>query len=119
MKPVSWYCGPVAIASVLGITRRDAARRLLKYEPQRRGWFCWSSLANVLGPRSKHVLDYKDVSPRPTLARWLREDGRDAIVMVSSHFVHVRGGAVVEDNGKPCRRGWVRIVILLDGRKKS
>jgi hypothetical protein len=50
---------------------------------------------------------------RPTLARWLRDDGRDAILFVSHHFVHVSGGRVVEDNGWACRRGRVRVVLFL------
>jgi hypothetical protein len=104
------YCGPAVIASVLGITREQAAERLLEHEPSSRGAFYSSALRKVAGlpPGSTY-------QPRgePTLARWLREDGRDAMILVSTHFVHVSGGEVVEDNGLPKRRGRVRAVTLL------
>ena len=51
MKPVAKYCGPAAVASVLGISREEAAHRLLEIEPQRRGWFHSKTVAKVLGRR--------------------------------------------------------------------
>ncbi len=108
-RTVASYCGPAAIASALGITREAAATKLLAHEPQSRGLFHWPSLADVVG--CVGLCTFR--ATRPTLAKWLREDGRDAILFVARHFVHVQGGQVVEDNGYPARRGRVRAVILL------
>lgn len=121
MRGVATYCGPAAVASALGITRDEAAERLLAVRPTSRGRFHWWHLAEVLFGRP---MTKKNNTPRegiirythkPTLAGWLREDARDAIVFVGGHFVHVRGGVVVEDNGWPMRRGRVWVAILLRG----
>ena len=47
--PVTYYCGPAAVASALGISRTEAAERLLKYQPRSRGWFNWFTVAQALG----------------------------------------------------------------------
>lgn len=109
------YCGPAAVASALGITREEAARRLLEVQPRSRGWFHWRTLAAVLRLGWGRIVRYPD-DDRPTLAAWLETDGRDAILFVSRHFVHVAGGRVVEANGREPRRGRVRVALLLRRR---
>lgn len=115
---VARYCGPAAIASALGISRQEAAERLLQHQPRSRGRFKWESIAGVLGitlsPQLPARIKRCKPHARPTLAQWLKTDGRDSILFVSSHFVHVRGGKVVEDNSWPCRRGRVKVVILTE-----
>lgn len=116
-RAIATYCGPAAIASALGISRTEAAARLRAHEPRSRGRFHWPSIAKVLGiPNPKRPywrVEHYLRDERPTLAAWLREDGRDAILFVSHHFVHVQGGRILEHNSWPCRRGRVKVVILV------
>ena len=118
-RNIASYCGPAAIASALGISRYEAGALLLGHEPRSRGIFHWPSVAKVLGIRNPKRPYWRVESfprgERPTLAGWLREDRREAIVFVSDHFVHVNAGRIVEHNGRPCRRGRVRVVILIGG----
>ena len=118
-RNIASYCGPAAIASALGVSRAEAAARLCEHEPRSRGIFHWPSMAKVLGIRNPKRpywrVEHFPRGERPTLAAWLWEDARDAIVFVSRHFVHVKGGHIVEDNGWPCRRGRVGVVILIGG----
>ena len=119
MRGVSTYCGPAAVAACLGITRQAAAERLLAERPRSRGSFFWRNVARAVGIKNgrdnPRVTYYPKWNGRMTLAKWLQLDGRDAIIFVSSHFVYVKGGKVVEDNGWPARRGRVKVVILTRG----
>ena len=107
----SRYCGAAALASVQGISRLEAGGLLAAHPDQedKRGWVYMTTLEDLLGREA----EWFRRGERPTLAKWLREDGRDALLFVSRHFVVVRGGQVVEDDGYTPRRGRVRSFILL------
>ena len=50
--------------------------------------------------------------PYPTLAQWLRANPHtEAIVRASSHFLHVRDGGIIEDNGVRKMRARVTHVV--------
>lgn len=117
VERVARYCGPAVVSKLFGITREDAAHRLLQRCPWSRGGITAESMRHVLGVRrdSSRYVWFRKNGKRPTLARWLREDGRDAVLWTTEHFVLVIGGEVVEDNGEPTRRGRVRGFILLRG----
>jgi hypothetical protein len=105
------YCGAAALAEAKGISRLEAGGMLAAHPRQRRmrGWVYFSTLQDIMGvPRG-------EIPPRErvTLSRWLKEDGRDALVFVARHFIVVRGGQVVEDDGYCPMRGKVRGFILL------
>jgi hypothetical protein len=53
------------------------------------------------------------------LARWLREDGRNAIVSAGHHAMVVKGGKVVEDNGHTPRRGRMKWAVILPRKEAA
>ena len=110
-RQYSRYCGAAALANVKGISRVEAGGILAAHPDQKDkcGWVYMGTLEDVLGIEAIWFRR----SERPTLAKWLREDGRDALLFVSRHFVVVRGGQVVEDNGYTPRRGRVKSFVLL------
>ena len=112
MRAAHDCCGPIAVASVLGCTREEAWARLSKLEPRKRGWINASSVGHVLG--RKVVRLHK----RTTLAQWLRSDGRDAVILVARHFVHVKDGEVVTRLRIPMR-GRVHSFILLNSPQQG
>jgi hypothetical protein len=97
----------------LDISKPEAFSRLIELEPRRRGWFHATSIAKVI---KKPVEAIQPEGLRPTLAKWLRCDGRDAVLLVSKHFVHIELGKIVECNGRVPMRGRVDRVILLHRR---
>ena len=116
-RSISRYCGPAAVASVFGVSREEAAARLLAHEPRSTGSFRLHAMYRALGvARRGGQYLIPAVTERWTLAKWLRLDGRDAVVATTSHWLHIRGGEVVEDNGAPKRCGIIRWVILLPRR---
>lgn len=112
MRAPETYCGPTALAAVTGMTRADAWAAIAEHEPRRKGLVQGLNDCQVLGAKTVNVTPRR---ARPTLARWLRDDGRDAIVLVSRHFVVVKGGEVVADNGRLPMRGRVTHFVLTRG----
>ena len=132
------YCGPSAVASALGISKLDAARRILdarkmlRSRIRGRGWSTITEIAHVCGLRrvvrvflspDEHGAgpSYRQRyarTPRmrcPTVVQWLRTNPhREAIVLASHHFMHVRNGEIIEANGRAVRRGRVTHVVYLD-----
>ena len=122
------YCGPAVVASVLGVARIEAARRLASIRQPENGWGTHPfDVACLLGRRVV-VTETADrarpmsgtecvgvrtyVKKRPTLARWLCENPEEeAVVMAADHLIHVEGGRVVEDNGIPRGRHHARLYI--------
>jgi hypothetical protein len=111
------FCGPCVASSVLGIDRTEAARRILATRKGRArmgyGHTHVAELSRVLGrPWSHAPLDRRGM--RPTLAAWLRRNRKaEAILLVSAHFVHVRAGKSIADNGRFPMRGRVCCEIAL------
>jgi len=103
------YCGPAAVASVLGITRKQAAKKLTPY-------------------KSRHCVHIDDIAAavestatyvrrrnRPTVAQWLRAHPTGSyVIRAAKHGMHIVDGEVVEDNGYRPMRGRVTHVIELD-----
>jgi len=101
------YCGPGAVSIVTGRTAECAVRWMLLargYEPGDRNGGIKGSWAREVGV-ALHSLGYtlgmgrSTSSPRPTLARWLRERTpeqrrRTYLVSAGSHFLVVRGNKV-------------------------
>lgn len=106
---VARYCGPAVVASASGLSREEAAERLLEIEPRRRGAFYAKTVNHVLGWR----LRYRYSRPCwPTLAQWLRDHSEgEYIILASHHFIHVKDGEVLEDNGRTPMRGRVLEVL--------
>lgn len=133
----SRYCGPAAVSSALGITRKDAAERIMEARPAGRrsnGRTTYiDEIGRVVGKPVK-VITKPDAAHRvstggngryarmgrssdvhPTLTQWLRQNpGREAILRSSHHFVHVRDGECIETNGWEPRRGRVTHAVFLD-----
>jgi hypothetical protein len=129
-KELKRWCGPAAVASAMGWGRRRAARRILaaraklgdpldKYG-RRSGISTITELAVAVGRTPFQVKCYakrgwhkKDTCP--TVAQWLKGNPhREGILRATSHFIHVKHGKVVEDNGILPRRGRVTHVLYLD-----
>jgi len=105
------YCVPAAVASALSITKLDAVQRLQKIEPNSRGCYHAMSYATVLGKQAwRYPGPWRN---RPTLARWLREHKREAVISAAHHAMHVKGGKVLEGNGHVPMRGRVVDVVWL------
>lgn len=105
------FCGPSVLASVTRLPRFSTAALLWNEEkPTGRdsGSTNVYTIGSVLG---RYVYEVQD---RVTVARWLRENDAEAILRVSSHFIHVKGGEILQDNGAPKRRGYVTHVIFLN-----
>jgi len=119
------YCVPTALAYVLtdmgyGDVSKEEAADLVRHHPSnkgKRGWCQTEAFFDVVHEYipTVEVLDYPNWSwsPSITLARWLREDGRYAIVAAGHHAMVVKGGKVVEDNGHCPRRGRMNWAVIL------
>ena len=113
------FCGPAAVASAFGITRDMAARILLMTRTHKNeGTTSVNEIAAAFGLTYTRVFDYKPTL-HPTLATWLRENRcRNALVRVggnrNGHFVHVKDGFVIEDNGVYSKKRRVTHAIFLD-----
>jgi hypothetical protein len=103
------WCGPAAVASATGMGREQAAAKLAEVKRPGRGRI--TSIHTIGAALNLPVLTVR--GRRPTLTQWVQSDGRDAIVRASHHFVHIRDGRVVEDNGLRQPRARVTHVILL------
>ncbi len=50
-----------------------------------------------------------------TMAQWLRKNpDSEAVLLAAGHFIHVRSGKVVTDNGYSPMRGRVTWVVLIE-----
>lgn len=101
------YCGPAAVASVLEISRAEAARRLRACGPGCRApGATWPVTIGKLLKARVYELQ------RPiTVKEWLRRNRRNAILGTNDHVMHVRDGLIVEDNGQPSLGSLVKTVI--------
>lgn len=118
-----WNCGPAVLASVLDVSREEAARRILAVRGARhRRARCatWiGELARVLVEEGL-TTPVAPFSPRDriTLAQWLREYPKmEAILRTGHHFVHVSHGKVVEDNGVRSTRKRVTHLVPIQPRR--
>jgi len=129
----SRYCGPASIASVLGVDRLTAAE-ILAYSgwDGRCGgthrltmkecleWFgCMEAKIQAVLRSDANLLpiNREDIPPHrrhhrtylyPTVAQWLRANPEEeAILITTTHYLHVRNGEIIEDNGTPKKRGRV------------
>lgn len=110
------YCGPAAVASALGITREEAWLRLKAVRARKsRGWVYVSQVAQVLGTRYESF----PKGSRPTVRQWLKANTREAILNAAEHFLHVRDGGIVEDNGYRPLKGKVRHVIPVERKEAA
>ena len=106
-RAYSAYCGPAVVASVLGITRREAARRLAAIEnPTPSGGTSFVALSKVLDSRA-----WTWPATRPvTLRDYVQRTTREAVVVArvrDPHALHVVPGRVLEANGIVPWRGLV------------
>ena len=115
------YCVPTALSYVLtdmgyGEISKEEAADLVRHHPankRRRGWCNDRATMAVVKeyiPGAKIIRYFWDDG---TLARWLKEDGRDAMVAAAHHTMVVKGGKVVEDNGYCPRRGRMNWAVIL------
>ena len=122
LKEYSRWCGPAALASAMGAPRLTAARlldRVKQADVKRSGCHVtyMSVIAEVMDFRVETYAHYKSgelVRLCSTMAQWMRAHPRaDAILRVSHHFIHVRRGEVLEDNGHHKIRGRVTHAIFI------
>jgi hypothetical protein len=125
------YCVPTALAYVLtdlgyGDISKEEAADLVRHHPSnkgKRGWCQTEAFFDVVHEYipTVEVIDYPNWSwsPSITLARWLREDGRNAIVSAGHHAMVVKGGKVVEDNGHTPRRGRMKWAVILPRKEAA
>ena len=104
-RAYSAFCGPAVVASVLGITRREAARRLAAVDaPTPSGGTSHVALSKVLGSRIRCPV-------RPlTLRNYVRRTRSETVVVVrvrEPYALHVAPGRVLEANGVVPWRGLV------------
>ena len=123
------FCGPAVVASRLGISRREAARRLLEQRNRRlvkpedredymdHGYTGDDELLRLMKLAKVCSRNARWVYPKRmmTFAVWLRErrSTRDALVIVAQHVIHVRGNTVIEDDGLPCLKDYVVKVLTV------
>jgi len=114
------YCVPTALAYVLslmgyGDISKEEAADLVRHHPSNKGKRGWCMEEATMAAVREFIPDAKIVwySGGRTLARWLKEDGRDAMVAAGHHAMVVKGGEVVEDNGYCPRRGWMNWAVIL------
>ena len=116
------YCVPTALAYVLtlmgyGDISKEEAADLVRHHPSNKGKRGWCNDRAWLAVVREYIPDAKIIwyhwSDDPTLAKWLREDGRDAMVAAAHHAMVVKGGKVVEDNGYCPRRGKMNWAVIL------
>jgi hypothetical protein len=129
-KSFASFCGPAAISSALGISREEAAARIDAAAGKRHARASSiHTLAKVVGATAELVTPTEGAGTgrvgagwsftyrthrRPTLAAWLRSNPTvEAILRAGYHFVHVRGGAIVEANGLVQPRARVTHVVRL------
>lgn len=105
----SRWCGPAVVASALGITREEAARRLAEGRKYVRSYTKMSRIGEVVGRPVEQRKDWL------TFTQFRKANpGRSYIVRASRHFIHVHKGRIREDNGLPKARGRVTHVIWLE-----
>lgn len=112
------YCGPAVVASVLGITRRQAAARLLAVQPPLDGATSVHAVEVVLGTRA-YAWPRR---PGPTLKRFLSRAPAERVVFVGRrepHWVHVAPGRIIEDNGTHNPRSCVEWVVPCPTRRRG
>lgn len=118
------WCGPAALASALGISRVEAARRILEVQPWAGPSCNLSSMARVAGrPRYKVGPVTSDAGSgrsrgllsRPTVAQWIKAHPTGSyLVRASRHFYHVKDGRIQEDNGIRQLRARVTHYVPMD-----
>lgn len=122
-------CGPTALSTLTGESRRDAAIRLARFIKNKRGENTriqvstrYTDLRDAIVesggfrvtihgtpmPQNPEALGFKMMMP--TVAQWLRRPGHQRgtwIILAADHFVTYHDGEVLEDNGYDPRRGRV------------
>ncbi len=131
IEEFSKFCAPAALAAVLGISRGEAADRLLEVGVIAGGdsrkwdgkWSSMVAVAKVLGrPLEKQSVNYVYGSGRVkftdrflTVNQWLAENRESvAVIRASNHFLYVGFGQVLEDNGVKVRKGRVTHAVFLE-----
>ncbi|MGE0278318.1 MAG: hypothetical protein AB7R40_23225 [Nitrospiraceae bacterium] len=119
------YCGPAAIARILGVTRETAASILLlirtKTGRARRGgettykeMLLALKFMGAVPPRRRWKFYNAPAKERPTLRQWLKAHPNvRALVTASNHAIYVDGGRIIEDNGRPALKGRMQGVLRL------
>lgn len=128
------FCGPAALSSVYSITRQEAAEFLTYLGGNLGGgWTSDEAMTSALGVKPLWLFPWypekqKWVYPRwgrprfleaigyPTITQFLREHPEGEYVLSSSyHYIHVKDGVVVKDNGTGGSRMRIRRAWPLDG----
>lgn len=124
-KDYHTYCGPAAVARILGVTRETAAAMLLLIRsktgrPRRSGETTYQEMLLVLKfmgavpPQRRWRMYHAPARARPTLRQWIRAHPKEtALVTASNHAVYVSNGEVLEDNGRPALKGRMQGVLKL------
>jgi hypothetical protein len=114
------YCGPAAIAKVLGVKRLTAAKKLAERVGLPATGVHVSDMFAVLhynGIRARTERVPRD--QRVTLAQWRRAHrGATAILAAGHHFHVLKSGRLVEANGTKKSRALVTDVIWIEGKPK-
>ena len=119
-------CGPAALAELVRVDRERAAAMLAEIDPghpaRKPGFTKISTMVKALERAGLTAVEPMSDQPdlqlprKPTLAQWLREYTVGTyLVLAAHHYVVVRHGQVVADNGtRPMRGRVVRAVRVTD-----
>jgi len=134
IEDFSSHCGPSVVAAALGISRGEAADKLLEQGVEadhKRGYTSIYAIGKILdrsvestainhiGAAGSHT-HVKFTDRYPTVNQWLWEHKTSiAIIRAANHFMYVGFGLVLEDNGYEPRKGRVTHVVFLDGRPST
>lgn len=111
------YCGPAVLAKVLKIRRTSAAKRLAKWNGTVGGGTSIGSLERELRDGGMRV-EYHRAAGTQTLKQWRgTHPNATAIVRLTSHYVYLSSGRLVEHNGLKSSRATVHEVLWIRGRK--
>ena len=128
IEEFSKFCGPACVAAALGISRGEAADRMLEQGVDadfRRGWTDINAVGKILdSPVEKQNTDWVGGSGRVkftdtflTVNQWLvKNKDRIAVIRATDHFMYVAFGMILEGNGTNLKKGRVTHAVFLDRR---
>ena len=126
IEEFSKFCGPACVAAALGISRGEAADRMLEIGVDadfQRGWTDINAIGVILdSPVEKQSVNWVAGSGRIkftdrflTVGQWLEKNkDRIAVIRASDHLMYVGFGMIIEDNGIGIKKGRVTHAVFLD-----